>query len=350
MQTDKKALHAKVVHDPNAGDYVLGAATKWWFEKNILDNTKVDWKTINCRSLFTPDFVKKINNEFDYLVVGGGGLFLPDSAPNLASGWQWKIKTNDLKKIQIPIYVISVGYNLFYGQKMGMPSRESNKFEQERLDLFKESVETLIDKSEYFSIRHNGDILNIKEVLDEKVHDKIKFQFCPSVEYCREYIKENNIQRKNNPRPIWAFEIKDDRSWRRYHRVTKAAFMEQLRQFMVYASDNFNVDVKVMFHDGSRSFFNFLRNRQINFEVINNTSGNCRARIERFMDVDVLFCMAGHSQMMGEALGCKTVSLISHNKLKYFLEDIGKYEGGNYVDVNNEMVYEKLIAIGEDLV
>ena len=55
-------------------------------------------------------------------------------------------------------------------------------------------------------------------------------------------------------------------------------------------------------------------------------------------------------QMMGEALGCKTVSLISHNKLKYFLEDIGKYKDNNYVDLNNEKVYEKLITIGKSLV
>ena len=55
--------------------------------------------------------------------------------------------------------------------------------------------------------------------------------------------------------------------------------------------------------------------------------------------------MAGHSQMMGHALGCKVVSMISHDKQKHFLEDMGEYTEDKYVDVNHDLVYNKLIEM-----
>ena len=54
--------------------------------------------------------------------------------------------------------------------------------------------------------------------------------------------------------------------------------------------------------------------------------------------------------MIGHALGCRTISLITHNKLKYFLEDIGEYKENNYVDINKDNIYDKLVKISEQLI
>jgi hypothetical protein len=47
--------------------------------------------------------------------------------------------------------------------------------------------------------------------------------------------------------------------------------------------------------------------------------------------------------MISIALGCNTKSIITHNKLKFFLEDIDEYKYENYIDPNSEDVYAKLM-------
>jgi len=356
----KKALH---IHScgtdftgvGNSGDYMLGPATRHRFERKILlKPEELEWHSREVKKVFDEEDVEIINSNFDYLIVGGGGLFLPDTCPNMRSGWQWNISVPNLKKIRIPIYVIAVGYNVFYGQNMGMPSKDNSRFEQERLDLFKESVETLIDKSEYFSIRHRGDIRELKEILDERVHEKIKFEFCPTIEFSKLLAKQHNMKRASNSPPVWAFEIKGDRPNRRYLDMKEKDFLEEMYRFFLYAH-KLGKDVRVLLHDGLHPFLSFLKSKGLPVKIINNSavglsSGNPTQIVENFLNVDVLFCTAGHSQMIGHSLGCKTISLITHNKLKYFLQDIGEYEPNNYVDVNNENVYEKLKEISSNLI
>ncbi len=47
--------------------------------------------------------------------------------------------------------------------------------------------------------------------------------------------------------------------------------------------------------------------------------------------------------------GCQTpiLSLISHNKLQWFLDDIGQPDWG--VDLHGKLIKEKIVSIGNDL-
>ena len=49
--------------------------------------------------------------------------------------------------------------------------------------------------------------------------------------------------------------------------------------------------------------------------------------------------------MIGSAVSGRVISLISHDKLKYFLEDTESYTYENYVDLNNDTIFEKLTEI-----
>lgn len=352
LKMSKKGMHLWAAVKDNAGDFILGPATRFWFEKHVLRNeVAIEWTKHNCRSKFyTQGWVENLNQNYDYLVVGGGGLFLPDSKASVTSPsrWQWRISTADMSLITIPIYVVSVGYNLFYNQTVAMPFKDNSQTRRKNTNIFKESVETLINKSEYFSMRHHGDIQNIKELLDESVHDKIHFQFCPTIEFSQEVAELHNIH--NDNRKIWAIEIKDDRKFRRYYNTSGSKVYADLMKFIVYMKQTHNIEIKTFFQDNSRSFHRYLKKKKINFGAIDNTRGNVKERLKNYANVDVLFCMAGHSQMIGHAMGCRIVSLITHNKLKYFLEDIGEYKDNNYVDINKDNIYDKLVKIGEHLV
>ena len=336
----KKALHLYPSDGHNnSGDFIIGPATKWHFETNILKE-KVEWSNKNVRGLFQSKEVEFIN-QHDYVLIGGGGLILPDTNPNNLSCWQWPIASNTIRQIKTPMYVVALGYNLFYGQKITMPHHNNTEY-PERYGIFKDNIEALIDTSNHFSLRHNGDCDRLKEIVDQRYHNKIKFEFCPTIEFSKYFQEKNNLVSAD--RELYAFEVKDDRPERRYHKTSRGAFYQELKRYILHLL-SLNKKVCVLSHDGSTSFKSYLESEGVKVGYISNAFSTEEKIISNYLKIKRLFCMAGHSQMMGHALGCDVISMISHNKQKYFLQDIDEYKHDRYVDVNNDPVFQKLMEI-----
>jgi hypothetical protein len=324
----KKALHIFAVNGKtNSGDFFLGPATKWKFEQ--IADEEINWYNFDVRKPVTLDDVNYFNT-FDYVVVGGGGLLLPDTNPNMTSCWQWAISSQLINEITSKMYVLGLGWNLFYGQSVMMPEKNNNEIPQ-RKDILKNNLETLINKCKVFSMRHIGDCDRLKEIVDEEYHNQIGFELCPVIGYVEQKYKEN-FQSNNR---FHTFEIKDDRMPRRYHKITMSGFYSQLLTYIQKLRQQ-GEEIAVMSHDGSGSFIRFLTNRNIPFQIINNTVANEEQIIDNYSHVKRLYCTAGHSQMMAHALDIDTYSLITHNKLQYFIEDTGTFKNHNHWIVNEE--------------
>jgi hypothetical protein len=324
----KKALHIFAINGKtNSGDFFLGPATKWKFEQTV--NEEINWYNFDVRKPVTNDDVNYFNT-FDYVVVGGGGLLLPDTNPNMTSCWQWAISSKLINQITSKMYVLGLGWNLFYGQTIMMPEKNNNEVPQ-RKDILKDNLETLINKCEVFSMRHVGDCERLKEVVDKKYHNQIEFELCPVIGYVEQKYKENFQSNKR----FHTFEIKDDRLPRRYHKITMSVFYNQLFSYIQKLRQQ-GEEIAVMSHDGSDSFIRFLASRNIPFHVINNTVANEQQIIDNYSHVKKLYCTAGHSQMMAHALDIDAYSLITHDKLQYFLEDTGTFNNHNHWIVNEE--------------
>lgn len=310
----KKALHIFAVNGKtNSGDYFLGPSTKYAFETTV--NNKVEWTNFDVRKRITKKDIDFINT-FEYIVIGGGGLFLPDTNPNSLSCWQWACPSELMKLIESKIHVISVGWNHFYGQDITMPDRNSNVRRTERLRIFKENIETLVEKSELFTMRHNGDCEQLKKHVESSLHQKIEFSFCPVIKYVESKYRQNFKSGE-----YMTFEIKDDRPNRRYLGTSRDQFYNTLYQFILKLKQN-DEKIAVMSHDGSSSFIHFLHSKNFkDFLILNNTVANEKKIIENYSKAKKLYCSAGHSQMTAFALGLESYSLISHDKLLYFLQD-----------------------------
>lgn len=338
----KKAVHLYVSgFKKNSGDFFLGSATKWKFEKTI--GEKVKWETKNIRKIFDKQDLEEVNQS-DYLLIGGGGLLLPDTNANNISCWQWPASRENIAKIESDIYVISIGWNLFYNQKVTMPNVNSNQEFHNRRNIFKENIETLIDKSTHFSIRHTGDLEKIKEIVDKKFHSKMKFEFCPVIEYVESLYKKGFV----NEKIYHTFEIKDDRPHRRFHKKGKNKFYQELLEYIQFLIAK-GEKIAVMSHDGSSSFYNFLKLNKIPFVLLDNSVANEKSIIKNYSKVKKLYCTAGHSQMTAHALGIEYYSLICHDKLKYFLEDTNRFTKDNYCLVNEENINDKLVSANKNI-
>lgn len=316
----------------NSGDFMLGIATKWHFENNIMKSNDVIYTDHCCRtnSNFTGSNIDKLNT-YDCIIVGGGGLILPDTAPNKISAWQWIISKEEMERINIPIYVISIGYNLFNTQTINMSNNGNNSEDHSRLDIFKKNITTLINKATYFSMRHNGDIERLLEIIGKEYREKIIFQQCPSIDYMIEKWKPSI---KLDDRKYIAIEIKDDREWRRYYKIGKIPYYNKLVQLVKKLLDE-KKSVCYLSHDGSVNFYNFLKSKDIHLPILQCNTGNEKDILNKYSNVHTLLCSAGHSQMFSYAIGIRTISLISHPKLQYFCEDFNLLEDA--VDINNNI-------------
>ena len=331
-----KTLHIYAVGGKsNSGDFFLGPATKSRFE-SIMEK-EVQWKNFDVRKTVTQIDVDYFNT-FDYLVIGGGGLFLPDTNPNKVSCWQWGCSENFYSKIEADIYIIAVGWNHFYGQDITMSSRNSIlTIDMSRYDIFRKNISSLLKNSAYFTMRHNGDCEKLKQIVEQEHHKKINFEFCPVIDYIK-----NKYASGFKSRGIYhTFEIKDDRPQRRYFGTTIQKVYQELLVYIRYLLER-GEKVAVMSHDGSHSFTDFLKRNRVPFILLNNSVANEQKIIENYSEVKKLYCTAGHSQMTAYALGLDFYSLISHDKLEYFLRDIGRFNKNNYTFVKDKTFLQNL--------
>jgi polysaccharide pyruvyl transferase WcaK-like protein len=301
----------------NAGDSAIGGAFNFLFEKEFEPNN-VDF--INCRKIYTKEDVNFIN-QHDVLFLSGGGLFLYDTFPNDASDWQWGISSDLLDMISIPIVVYALGYNKFRKQ------RNFNK-------LFDKTVNKLVEKAAFFSLRNSGSCKSIKDHIELKNHKKIHLNFCPTM------ILNDKFQFKHQKNTDVGFVIAGDRVENRHQNLDK--FINHMSEFVNYLKKK-GIRTVLINHqndDWIKKYIDF--DKEINLFGV---TSDCI--YETYASIDTVICDRGHAQMIPFSLGCKIISPISHNKLGWFLKDMEIEEFG--IEENDAHLAEKLIAKYEKL-
>lgn len=149
--------------EENAGDKVLPEAVRSCF---TADTGPDRWHQQHAHLLVDEAALEGLNAR-RAVVVGGGGLFLPDTAPNGNSGWQWNIPDDVLARITAPLAVFAVGYNVFDGQRY-------------RRERFAASLRALVERSAFFGLRNHGSVARVRELLPESLREKVRYQPCPT--------------------------------------------------------------------------------------------------------------------------------------------------------------------------
>lgn len=256
----------------------------------------------------------------------GGGLFLKDSNPNDKSEWQWACSTELLRQINVPIFLTAVGYNRFPGQS-------------DFGETFTDNVNVLAEKSSLFSLRNTGSIDNIKNYLSSTLQDKVCYQPCPTT--VLPFIYKPKFPAVRNDQSItvgvnFAF----DRSALRY-RDREEVILSDVCQalYKVKHEQDFNI---VYIAHGKRDLNGrkYLERAGINFRTIQLGGENPDGIITQYQNIDLMLGMRGHAQMIPFGQGCPIISLVSHPKLGYFLNDINMNECG--VDLHSSTLIADL--------
>ncbi len=321
----KPLAHIGVQSAGNAGDVVLsevvrqaigGAVRRSWMRKSVYDAV-------------TPQTVEALNKSTAGVVVGGGGLFLADSNPNALSGWQWPIAAKTLPDFRVPLAVFAVGYNKFRGQ---------DRFAAE----FGDNLNALVEKSFFVGIRNRGSIEELKTYLPQHLHAKLSFQPCPTAILAGLPAGARALSRRRPSEPrVLALNVAFDRFGRRY-----GARLPEFLDAVVALAQRAQRDgwrIELACHTAQDAAIRpYLDRAAVRYRVRNLCYWSTAAVVEFYAGVDLAVGVRGHAQMIPFGLGVPIISLVAHDKLAWFLEDIGHPDWG--VDMAMDDAGRNLLA------
>ena len=260
---------------------------------------------------------------------GGGGLFLADSNPNALSGWQWPISAKTLRDFRVPLAVFAVGYNKFRGQ--------------DRLaDRFGESLTALVETCFFVGIRNRGSIGELKTYLPEHLHSKLAYQPCPTTILADLPFGARALSRghASGGRSL-ALNVAFDRFGRRYGTRLPGFVDAVVNVAQTAQCDGWRIEVACHTAQDA-AICPYLDRGGVRYAVRDLCYQPAAEVVAFYAAVDLAIGVRGHAQMIPFGLGVPIISLITHDKIAWFLEDVGHSDWG--VDMSADDAGGNLIA------
>ncbi|WP_421921200.1 polysaccharide pyruvyl transferase family protein [Marinifilum sp.] len=290
----------------NAGDIVLFQEVENTIQKHPFYQRDLGTGEI-CE-----EEIELLNKKARVLVLGGGGLFLKDSNSNSNSGWQFNIKESRLDKLHVPLVLFAVGYNRFRGQ-------------EEFDEVFESHLLKTISKAAFVGLRNTGSINAIKTYLPEELQSKIKFQPCPTtiIKKLHPEVEQSfNFNRKRDKKI--AINIAFDREEMRFKGRFKSILASLVSICESYKAEAWKVEF-VGHCKVDKKIKPYIKSK---FPFKDLTYDSYDQIIDYYKNVPITIGMRGHAQMIPFGIGNGILSLISHDKMKWFLDDIKHPEWG----------------------
>ena len=318
---NKAFSHVTTAFYTNAGDIILSNCVRNIFTKKF-NVTK--WLLVPIQRPINAFAVDKIN-ETEKLIIGGGGLFLPSTNTNNISGWQWAVPEDLLRKITASIIVYSVGYSYFKGQ--------------EPTELFKNNLAVLVEKSAFFGLRNHGSIEAVRALIPDELKSKVVYQPCITTLINR---LANMPPKPQDFRNNIAVNIAFDKPEMRYGDKMD----DILRQIAAAVKIISKKGCKIFYvcHiEGDKDFVPYLRRENVPFSLVKLYLSSAKDIVGFYNQMGMTIGMRGHSLMIPFGLNCEILSLDSHDKTRWFLEDIDALDWNINLRGNIDSLAEEII-------
>jgi len=281
------------------------------------------------------DFINLINHKGDMLLVGGGGLLMQGDGFRTRSGWQFNIDKDDLDRLDIPLVIYGIGYNLFPGHEK----------------IFDDSIFAHIWKthkiSKLFSVRDLG----TKQWLVEHGIKDIDVIPDPAM-FCPRYLPNSNIQSQLCVGLCWAGDRMDQRFppyGNDEHIIKKVSdilleFLEkQGGGRVVYIPHVGEYDWK-----GAELFEQYLGDSFCNVaEEFPSLFPESLAQVPLLVGIysmmDVVVGMRGHSNIIPYSQGVPVIGFGIHQKNQFFADSVRGITIGNDCEGLAEALAESIL-------
>ncbi|PUB20140.1 hypothetical protein C8K30_11823 [Promicromonospora sp. AC04] len=264
------------------------------------------------REKATSAFVDDINENFDGVVIGGGGIFPRRTNATPASGWQWNITVELLARLKKPIIVFAAG--------------NPAKFDPEHHNqVFRKHINQTMAQSIFFGLRSTGAVDDMRAWLDEPASaPHLTLQPCPTT------IGRVLLPRMAGDGPGTDKRIGIQVGLEVAHvesGLEPGAIFPQLRD-LILALQQDGWDVEFVGH--KRTDMKFFQEYGAELGLTGRQLyGNTKVLfdgIRNYAQLPIILGARGHSQMIPFGLNNIPLSLSTNNKIKYFAHEIGHPE------------------------
>ena len=295
----------------NAGDTALHDATRRLFDHFLGPNRwliELLWQPV------TTDTIAKVN-QTQAAILGGGGLLLRDQkgAEKVATGWQWNCSLEQLVKFQVPLLVFAIGYNRFRGQDDFSP-------------IFTKHINSVIEQSAFFGLRNSGSIRALTPYLTPANAKKLSLQPCPTTLAWYLYPEIHSGATVAHDKTM-AVNIALDRTEYRFGSSQDQILNVIAKVLSKYQQQGWSITL-ANHKPEDAAFAKFLKHRHLPYTAVNLWESPAQDVFRFYQSQAVSVGMRGHAQMIPFGLRKRIVSIISHDKMQWFLEDIGHPEWG----------------------
>lgn len=321
--------HLAAFSQVNAGDILLPRCVQDSF---LNQSRQIDWRAMQISLPYAQKHIDRLNAT-DGIVIGGGGVFLQRKNLKLdhPSEWHWSCSMELTRQIRVPVAFFAVGYNQFRSHGK-MPPK------------FKRHLASFADRIVFVGMRNTGSMEKIREYLPEEKHDCIAYQPCPTTVIKCLYpgLFEQNGRRYD--RPVLGLNCAFDRPEARFQ-GKQDNICSEIAAAIGKLSDKF--DIHYVIHSPQDDLFlPYLTKHNVPYQVVNLVNTNPRHIVQYYQQLSIMLGMRGHSQMVPFGCGIPIISLISHDKLKWFLQDIDREDWG--IEVQEKQIKRDLIDKVED--
>jgi polysaccharide pyruvyl transferase WcaK-like protein len=325
-ESDKTLTHIAFYTTYNAGDSLLPVTLR---DLIIHYTGRKRWYGHHAHPQVSDSDVRKMNRT-QGVIIGGGGLFLKDTNPNQNSGWQWNCSIEHLRKIRVPVAVFAVGYNRFRGQDDFSP-------------LFRDHLNLLASKSAYIGLRNTGSIEAIKSYLAPELHHKVRFQPCMTTLCSKLY--PQLTQKANLSRPLIALNVAFDRADLRFGQ-SQDIYLGNVAKAIKILSESADIQF-ISNHPSDEQMLPYLQQAKVPYQLVTLYHIGASQVVEAYSKPSLVIGMRGHAQMI--PFGCQTpiISLVSHNKMRWFLDDINANDWG--IEIDDADLVERLTHTAQSI-
>lgn len=323
---DRPLVHVANFTTGNAGDALLTTVLRDLFSQQI---GGLSWSKLHAHDVVGPAELSRFNASAG-VVVGGGGLFLKDSNPNRVSGWQWPISVDSLHRLKAPLVLFAVGYNRFRNQQDFDP-------------FFAQNLVELVRTAKFVGLRNHGSIRGVKSYLPEELHDKISYQPCMTTLISRIYPERFNrpVQRKQ----LIAVNCAFDRSHLRFGDREQEILGDLARALKVLSTDS---EIRYFSHSkGDENFLPYLDKAGVPYSLVRLYHKRGEDIITAYREPSLVIGMRGHAQMIPFGCGTPILSLITHDKMRWFLDDIRHGEWG--IELAEPELFDRVVTTAGQL-
>ncbi|MFC8599929.1 polysaccharide pyruvyl transferase family protein [Isoptericola sp. NPDC057191] len=308
-----RLFHFDIKTYGNYGDTLLFEAVRETFEGFAGGACFEVAGSRSLRDPVGPKLVDHINEHFDAVVVGGGGLFLRDTNANARSGWQWNISLEQLRRLEVPIVVFAVGNNRFIDQ-------------EDFAEPFREHLNLTLDKSVFFGLRNHGSVRTIREYVD---HDpeRVTYQPCPTTISSYLFPDLYREQLDTGDGKVLAVESIIGKRQVAAGFDRDRVYADQADVLARLKGEGWRL-VSVPHARADMTFHELLAERGLvdDARVLWGRRDVLFTGLEALADLPVILGTRGHAQMVPFGMGAIPLSLYVHHKTRYFATDIGHAE------------------------